>query len=94
MFQIRFHSWLKIEFIFANRFHIAPTQLLPLEFYEIEYLLKELEDYNAEEEKRYKKEEIEAKRQAQSKTPKMDKPDYGGFKVPKISIPNIPKPKF
>jgi hypothetical protein len=65
-----------------------------MEFYEIEYLLKELEDFNAEEEKRYKKEEIEAKRQAQVKQPKMDKPDYGGFKVPKMNLSNIPKPKF
>lgn len=67
-----------------------------MEFYEIEYLLKELEDFNAEEEKRYKKEEIEARRQAQVKQPKMDsgKADYGGFKVPKMSLPNIPKPKF
>jgi hypothetical protein len=61
-----------------------------MEFYEIEYILEELDDFNKEEEKRYKKEEQEMKK-AQSQKPKTD---YGGFKVPKMSLPNIPKPKF
>jgi uncharacterized protein YcnI len=66
-----------------------------MDFYEIEYLLQELEEFNKEEEKRYKKEEQEIKKaQSQIKSPKADKPDYGGFKVPKISLPNIPRPKF
>jgi len=68
---------------------------MQIDFYEIEYLLQELEELNKEEEKRYKKEEQEYKKaQSQIKTPKTNKPDYGGFKVPKISIPNIPKPRF
>ena len=67
-----------------------------MEFYEIEYLLQELEEFNKEEERRYKKDEMEAKKQAQIKQPKSDsrKADYGGFKVPKMNLPNIPKPRF
>ncbi len=61
-----------------------------MEFYEIEYILQELEEFNREEEKRYKKEEQEMKK---AQSPK-SKTDYGGFKVPKIGIPNIPKPKY
>jgi hypothetical protein len=59
-----------------------------MEFYEIEYMLEELEEFNKEEEKRYKKEEQEMKK---AQSPKANKTDYGGFKVPKV---NIPRPKF
>ena len=61
-----------------------------MEFYEIEYLIQELEEYNKEEEKRYKKEEQEMKK---SQAPR-GKTDYGGIKVPKMSVPSIPKPKY
>jgi hypothetical protein len=65
---------------------------MQMDFYEIEYILQELEDHDKEEEKRYKKEEQEIKKtQAQNKP---GKTDYGGFKVPKVSLPTIPKPKF
>jgi glutaredoxin len=61
-----------------------------MDFYSVEYMLKELEEFNKEEEKRYNKEEKEQQKQVpQIKTPKMD--SYGGFKTPKM---NIPKPKF
>lgn len=62
-----------------------------MEFYEIEYILQELEEHDKEEEKRYKKEEQQMKK---AQTPKPGKTDYGGFKVPKMSLPSIPKPKF
>ena len=62
-----------------------------MEFYEIEYLLQELEEFNKEEDKRYKKEGQEIKK---AQTQKPTKMDYGGFKIPKMNIPNIPRPKF
>ncbi len=62
-----------------------------MDFYEIEYILQELEEHDKEEEKRYKKEEQEMKKVQSQKS--SQKTDYGGFKVPKISLPNIPKPK-
>jgi hypothetical protein len=62
-----------------------------MDFYEIEYILQELEEHDKEEEKRYKKEEQEMKK---AQTQKSSKTDYGGFKVPKIGLPNIPKPKY
>lgn len=67
-----------------------------MEFFEIEYILQELEEANKEEEKRIKQQEEEYKKQqAAAKMPRShDKPDYGGFKVPKINIPSMPKPKF
>lgn len=55
-----------------------------MEFYEIEYLLQELEDFNKEEANRQKKEEAEARKQSASmKPPKIDT-NYGGFKTPKL----------
>jgi hypothetical protein len=63
-----------------------------MDFYEIEYILQELEEHDREEEKRYKKEEQEMKK-AQNQKPSQ-KTDYGGYKVPKLSLPNMPKPKF
>ena len=67
-----------------------------MEIYEKEYNLQELEKENKEEEKRIKQQEEEYKKQqAAAKMPRShDKPDYGGFKVPKMNIPSMPKPKF
>jgi len=66
--------------------------LYQMDFYEIEYILQELEEHDKEEEKRYKKEEQEMKK-AQAQKPSQ-KTDYGGFKIPKMDLPNISKSKF
>ena len=92
-------NWFKIEFICTHKLHIDPIALRKLEFYEIEYLLKNFEEYIDEEEKAYKKQDREYKKyqQPQSKLQMPKVPSaYGGFKTPKLDIPkiNIPKPTF
>lgn len=74
-----------------------------LAFYEIEYLLKNFEEYIDEEEKAYKKQQTQQTQQQKQyqqtqtkvQTPKIGS-DYGGFKIPKLAIPkiNIPKVNF
>jgi len=94
-------NWFKIEFICAHKLHISPLDLRQLEFYEIEYLLKNFEEYIDEEEKAYKKQEKDQQKkyqQQQQKMPKFETPkmgsDFGGFKTPKIDIPKINVPKI
>jgi hypothetical protein len=83
------------------RLRISPLDLRQLEFYEIEYLLQELEDFTEEENKRNKNQEKDYQKQASAsyKKPSVGKTDYGGFKTPKIdmpkmSMPSIPRPRF
>ena len=92
-------NWFKIQFICSHKLHLSPLDLRELEFYEIEYLLKNFEEYIDEEEKQYKKQEKEYKKDysPQSMKPSIPKQqDYGGFKTPKVNIPkvNIPNMKF
>ena len=68
----------------------------------IEYLLEDLEDKINEENKRYKKQEDDYKKESQMsspKSPKVGSTDYGGFKtpkmnMPKMNMPSMPRPKF
>ena len=98
LFQVHLTNWFKIEFICAYKLHINPLDLRELEFYEIEYLLKNFEEYIDEEEKQYKKQEKEYQKQyhqpSKSSIPKQQ--NYNGFKTPKVNLPNvnIPKLKF
>ena len=86
-----------MEFICADKLRINPQDLCELEFYRIEYLLKNLEEKIDEEEKQYKKQQKDQDKQYQQQQTKMpSSKDYGGFKTPKIDIPkvNIPKIKI
>jgi predicted nucleic acid-binding protein len=65
--------------------NVSPVDIRQLEFYEIEYLLKEIEEHNEEEEKRNKAQEKEyEKNSKQMKMPNVGKTNYGGFPTPKI----------
>lgn len=66
-----------------------------IEFYRVEDLIKEYEDYINEEEAKHKKqqEEYEKKYKTQS-PPSMDNvmrgmSNYGGFKIPNMNIPKL-----
>ena len=72
--------------------NVSPVDLRNIEFYEIEYLLKEIEEHNEEEEKRNRAQEREYKKASQVKQPSIGKTNYGGFQTPKL--PSISKPKF
>jgi hypothetical protein len=73
--------------------NVPPTVLREIEFYEIEYILKEIETHNEEEEKRNKSQEREYQKSSQAiKPPNLGKTNYGGFQTPKL--PSMPRPKF
>lgn len=68
-----------------------------MEFYRIEYMLKNFEQALDEEEKHYKKQEKEYQQSSPHSSSSSYKPgntNYGGFKTPKIDIPKITPPKF
>jgi hypothetical protein len=73
-----------------------------MEFYRIEYMLKNFEEALDEEDKQYKKTQknYEKKYQQSSpsmpnyKAPSLGNTNYGGFKTPKIDVPKITAPKF
>ena len=82
-------NWSKIEFIFAHKLHISPTELRELEFYTIENLLKEYENYIEQENKQYQKQQGDYEKQQKASTT-----NFGGFKVPKVEIPKFDMPRF
>lgn len=86
---MRLENWFKIEFICQYKLHLTPLDLDKMEFYRIEYMLKNFESALEEEDKQYKKQEKEYK----SQQPSIGATNYGGFKTPKMDIPkmNIPK---
>ena len=85
-------SWSKIEFIFAHRLHISPLDLRELEFYSIQYILKEYEDYVDKENKEYEKQNKELERQ--QKSMKMPQQGFGNYSMPKFDTPKFDIPKY
>ena len=85
-------NWNKIEFIFCHKLHVSPIDLQQLEFYRIQYILKEFEEYVERENREYEKQQREAEKQ--SKSYSKSSPNFGGFQVPKFDIPKFTPPKF
>ena len=86
----------KIYFITAEKWGWTVSETDKEEFYMIEYLLEDLEEKINEENKQYKKQEDEYKKQSkmsQPKMPKVGETNYGGFKTPKVSMPKMSMPK-
>ena len=98
MFQIRFQSLRKIYFIAADKWGWTIDQIDGTEFYMLEYILEDLEEKINEENKRYKKQEDEYQKSQSSykqpKPPKVGQTDFGGFKTPKMNIPNMSPPSI
>ena len=85
-------NWNKIEFIFAHKLHISPIDLQELEFYRIQYMLKEFEEYVERENTEYEKQKREAEKQ--TKAVKSGTSNFGGFQVPKFETPKFTLPKI
>ena len=81
-------NWNKIEFIFAHKLHISPIHLRELEFYSIQYILKEYQSYVERENKEYEKQQKDADKQQKMAMPS------GAMKAPKFDIPKFDMPKF
>ena len=90
LFQIHLENWFKIEFISIYKLHLSPLDLDKMEFYRIEYMLKNFEEALDEEEKQYKSKEKEYQKQYQ----KPSGTNFGGFNIPKVNIPKMQPPKF
>ena len=85
-------NWNKIEFIFAHKLHISPIDLQQLEFYRIQFILKEFEEYVERENREYEKQHRDAEKQ--SKSMKSGSTSFGGFQIPKFEPPKCTTPKF
>ena len=87
---MRLTNWYKIEFIFAHKLNTSPVDLRQLEFYTIQLLLKEYEEYIDRENKEYEKQQREAERKSGANSGT----NFGGFKVPKFDVPKFNVPKY
>ena len=74
------------------KLHLTPLELDQMEFYRIEYMLKNFEDALDEEEKHYKKQEKDQEMSYKKQQASM--PSYGGFKMPSTNIPTPSIPKM
>lgn len=79
-------NWNKIEFIFCHKLHISPIDLQQLEFYRIQYILKEFEEYVDRENKEYEKQKRDADKQQKSMK--------SNFSIPKFETPKFNTPKI
>ena len=79
-------NWFKIEFIFTKNLHITPLELDQMEFYRVEYMIQNYEEFIEEEKKQYKKQE---KEQGMSFSK-----SSSSIKAPNISVPKMNIPKF
>ena len=75
-------NWPKVEFLLSYKLHISPIELDSMDFYRIEYLLKEYEDYVNKENEEYERQKNEQQDQ-QSQTYSMPK-----YEMPKMSLPS------
>lgn len=88
-------NWPKIEFLFAFKFNTSPVDLDKLEFYRVEDMIEQYQEYIEEEENRHKKqqEEYEKKYKTQAAPSSNDfmknLPNYGGFKLPNYNFPKM-----
>ena len=83
-------NWFKIEFIFTKNLNIDPLVLDQLEFYRIEYMIQNYEEFIEEENKRHEKQEKESNAQIS----KQKLPNQGQFKMPTYKPPDVKMPKL
>lgn len=70
------------KFIICREFHIQPSEIDRMIYFEYEYLLEDISEYTKKQEADYKKQETQYKL-----------PNYNSFKPPSFNVPkmNIPK---
>lgn len=83
-------NWSKIEFICAKDLNINPIILEQIEFWRIEKLILNFEEYiNKQKEQQIAQEKEQSKQYAKQQT-SQPKTNYGGFNVPKMQTPKMP----
>lgn len=79
-------NWFKLEFIFTKNLHIHPLILDQMEFYRVEYMLMNYEEFVEEENKQTRKQQKEQDSQMKLNQPK--------FETPKMPNMNMNMPSF
>ena len=82
-------NWFKIEFIFAKNLHITPSELDDMEFYRVEYMVMNYEEFIEEENKQMKKQEKD-----QNMSFKKNQSNTSQYKMPKMQVPKMSVPKM
>jgi sortase (surface protein transpeptidase) len=85
-------NWSKIEFVFAKNLNINPLIMSDMEFWRVEKLIENYEDFLEEEKKQY--DDQKKQQEQQYKNQNQPKVNYGGFKVPKVEIPKMNLPNM
>ena len=82
-------NWSKIEFICAKNLHISPLVLYQMDYWSVEKILMNYEEFIEEENKQQNKQKLEHEKefkQSSYSTPTMPKWD-----MPKFEMPKMPK---
>ena len=86
-------NWFKIEFLFAKNLNILPSELDQMEFYRIEYMIQNYEEFIEEEKKEYEKQQKEQSKSFKQSSTQSKLPNQN-IKMPRVQMPNISTPKF
>lgn len=82
LFQIDVRNLVKNRLYIAKEYHIQPSEVLNMVFFEYEYMIEDIKEHQKEREAQQEKEEKEQ----QMMTRQMKNPYGSGFKMP--SMPN------
>lgn len=82
-------NWSKIEFVCAKNLHLDPFVIRDMEFWAVEKMLENYEEFAEEEKRQYDKQKGE-----QEKDSKQQMPSMSQSSMPKFDMPRFEMPKF
>ena len=85
-------NWFRLEMIFAKELHITPTELDQMEFYRIEYILRDYEEHVKEQNKAYEEQQKKQEKEFSKHSPAKFSPTQ--MKPPKLEVPKFTIPKM
>ena len=91
MLRVNLRSLAKSKLFICKDWHIQPSEVDKLSYYEYEELIEDINEYNKEQEKRSKQEQEEYNLMMSTmpNVNNMQKNLMSGMKLPKMSIPNF-----
>jgi len=91
MLRVNLRNLAKSKLFICKDWHIQPSEIDKLAYYEYEELIEDINEYNKEQEKRSKQEQEEYNsiKSSMPNVNNMQKNLMGNMKLPKMSIPNF-----
>lgn len=92
MYQIDVRNLVKNKLYICRDYHIQPSEIERLPFYEYEYMLEDINKIAKEQEEENKKQQEDMENMRSNMNPKNMMNSMGNFKMP--SMPKMSIPKF